>query len=77
MMAKRCGGNRSLMAPKQTQLDLTIARIFENMVKLDETLGLKSLLVVAGDHGMTDAGNHGGSSEAEVSTVRIFTTENS
>ncbi|KAG0148327.1 hypothetical protein CROQUDRAFT_41588 [Cronartium quercuum f. sp. fusiforme G11] len=66
------GAHSPLMGPKQTQLDHTISRIYKKLSDDDTASGRKSLLVVAGDHGMTDAGNHGGSSQGEVSAGLLF-----
>ena len=61
-----------LMGPKQEELDMALARIFNHISRQDRETNQNTLLVVAGDHGMTDAGNHGGSSIEELSTVRLF-----
>lgn len=67
------GGSKSpLMGPKQEQLDLVIKRIFESISNHELTAKEKTLLLVAGDHGMTDGGNHGGSSEDELSTALLL-----
>ncbi|KAH9825208.1 alkaline-phosphatase-like protein [Melampsora americana] len=67
------GGARSpLMGPKQSQLDNVISRLYLKASSDFAETGLKTLLVVAGDHGMTDAGNHGGSSDDEVSAALLF-----
>ncbi|KAA1065404.1 major facilitator super transporter protein [Puccinia graminis f. sp. tritici] len=67
------GGSKSiLMGPKQEQLDLAISRIFDGISKHDLRSKKKTLLLVAGDHGMTDAGNHGGSSKEELSTALLL-----
>ena len=61
-------GPRSVnMAPKQREMDEIIKRIYESM---QQNPHLKSsLLVLCGDHGMNDAGNHGGSSAGEVTAA--------
>ncbi|XP_075436833.1 GPI ethanolamine phosphate transferase 3, catalytic subunit isoform X2 [Ascaphus truei] len=51
-------------AKKLTQMNHMISSLVEH---LDE----KTLMVVAGDHGMTDTGDHGGDSEKEV-TAALF-----
>ncbi|MBW0513396.1 hypothetical protein O181_053111 [Austropuccinia psidii MF-1] len=67
------GGSKSaLMGPKQQQLDQAIAQIFQRLSVHDAVSGQKSLLVVAGDHGMTDTGNHGGSSYDELSAALLL-----
>jgi ethanolaminephosphotransferase len=59
------------MGPKQEQLDLSISRIIDGISKHDLRSKKNTLLLVAGDHGMTDAGNHGGSSKELQSRVTI------
>lgn len=54
-----------LMGPKQTEMDAVIRKIYESM-------GENTLLVVTGDHGMNEIGNHGGSSAGETSAGLAF-----
>lgn len=65
------GGPRSPhMAPKQREMDQIIKEIYsaiESQPALQSTL-----LVVCGDHGMNDAGNHGASSPGETSPALVF-----
>ncbi|WWC60173.1 uncharacterized protein I303_102738 [Kwoniella dejecticola CBS 10117] len=58
----RVGPNRDTMRLKLEQMDRVMRRIVEMLD--DETL-----LVVLGDHGMDDKGNHGGDSELETSSA--------
>ena len=64
-------GPRSInMASKQKEMDKVIEEIYDAMEHsshLDTTL-----LVLCGDHGMNEAGNHGGSSSGEVTTALAF-----
>lgn len=64
-------GPRSInMAPKQREMDKVVEEIYHAMEQkshLDNTL-----LVLCGDHGMNEAGNHGGSSSGEVTTALTF-----
>jgi ethanolamine phosphate transferase 2 subunit G len=53
------------MGPKQREMDESVRRLYSHLSEVDG----RSLLVVLGDHGMTEQGNHGGSSEAETSAV--------
>jgi ethanolaminephosphotransferase len=53
------------MGPKQREMDESVRRLYSHVSEI----GGRSLLVVLGDHGMTEQGNHGGSSEAETSAV--------
>ncbi|GAA5864210.1 hypothetical protein JCM1840_006702 [Sporobolomyces johnsonii] len=67
------GGPESpLMAPKQQEMDGIIQRLYEALEDRDRADGRRSLLVLAGDHGMTEGGNHGGSTEAETSAALLF-----
>ena len=58
------------MIPKQKEMD-DIVKLVYNAI---ETKGhhTSTLLVLAGDHGMNDAGNHGGSAEGETSPALLF-----
>ena len=58
------------MLPKQREMDGIVRQIFgaiESQPHLQSTL-----LVVCGDHGMNDAGNHGASSPGETSPALVF-----
>ncbi|PLW17035.1 hypothetical protein PCANC_09292 [Puccinia coronata f. sp. avenae] len=66
------GANSPLMGPKQEQLDRALERIFDNISQHDLQSKQNTLLLVTGDHGMTDAGNHGGSSPEELSTALLL-----
>lgn len=58
------------MIPKQTEMDGIVNQIYDAMTTQDH---LKStLLVLCGDHGMNDAGNHGGSAPGETSPALVF-----
>jgi ethanolamine phosphate transferase 2 subunit G len=58
------------MLPKQYEMDAIVKEIYEAMETQDH---LKStLLVLCGDHGMNDAGNHGASSAGETSPALVF-----
>lgn len=52
------GASSVYMGPKQAEMDDVVRRLYESMS--DSTL-----FVLLGDHGMTDKGNHGGSTEPE------------
>ena len=58
------------MPAKQREMDGIIKQIYA--VIESSSHHESSLLVVLGDHGMNDAGNHGGSSAGEVSTALMF-----
>ncbi|KAK2605313.1 hypothetical protein N8I77_008161 [Diaporthe amygdali] len=65
------GGPRSSnMLPKQTEMDGIVEQIYaaiESQPHLESTL-----FVLLGDHGMNDAGNHGGSAPGETSPALVF-----
>lgn len=58
------------MLPKQEEMDGIVKQIFEAMEN-KRHLG-STLLILCGDHGMNDAGNHGGSSPGETSPALVF-----
>jgi ethanolaminephosphotransferase len=58
------------MIPKQYEMDGIVSQIYEAIATKEH---LKStLLVLCGDHGMNDAGNHGGSAPGETSPALVF-----
>lgn len=66
----KAGPRSSNMVPKQREMDGIVEVLFESMASkkhLDSTL-----LVLCGDHGMNDAGNHGASSPGETSPALVF-----
>ncbi|CAJ0845239.1 9380_t:CDS:10 [Entrophospora sp. SA101] len=72
------GPHSPLMRPKQHEMDKVIKTIFE-IIKDQDSKRLNNnpnskptLLVLCGDHGMNEAGNHGGSSAGEISTALLF-----
>jgi ethanolaminephosphotransferase len=58
------------MTPKQQEMDGIVRRIYES-IETEDFLQ-STLLVVTGDHGMNDAGNHGGSAPGETSPALVF-----
>ncbi|KAK1968085.1 GPI ethanolamine phosphate transferase [Colletotrichum sublineola] len=66
----KSGPRSSHMIPKQHEMDDIVKRIYSAM----DTQGHMSsaLLVLCGDHGMNDAGNHGASSPGETSPALVF-----
>jgi ethanolamine phosphate transferase 2 subunit G len=58
------------MIPKQQEMDGIVSQIYEAMTTKDYLNS--TLLVLCGDHGMNDAGNHGGSSPGETSPALVF-----
>lgn len=58
------------MIPKQIEMDHMVQQIYtsiESQPHLNSTL-----FVLLGDHGMNDAGNHGGSAPGETSPALVF-----
>lgn len=68
------------MLDKQKEMDSVIRSIYETVAEADHKRRKLSndahgtLIVLCGDHGMNEAGNHGGSSESETSTVSMITS---
>ncbi|GLH12631.1 GPI ethanolamine phosphate transferase 2 [Gryllus bimaculatus] len=58
--------------PKLLEMDLIVKKIHYAMIEWAETLSLRSILIICGDHGMKDSGGHGGATTAET-TVPIIT----
>lgn len=58
------------MIPKQVEMDGIVKQIYE-AIETRAHLG-STLLVLCGDHGMNEAGNHGGSSTGETSPALVF-----
>lgn len=62
--------NSTNMLPKQIEMDGIVKQIYtsiESYPHLESTL-----LILLGDHGMNDAGNHGGSAPGETSPALVF-----
>ncbi|QSZ37854.1 hypothetical protein DSL72_008954 [Monilinia vaccinii-corymbosi] len=66
----KAGPRSPNMIPKQREMDGIVRLIYENMGKKDFLSS--TLLVLCGDHGMNDAGNHGGSAPGETSPALVF-----
>lgn len=62
------GPYSSFMKPKQEEMDDVLRSIFRSRVAESED----TLLVLMGDHGMNELGNHGGSSDGETSPGLVF-----
>lgn len=58
------------MIPKQREMDGIVHQIYKAMES--ESHLQSTLLVLCGDHGMNDAGNHGASSAGETSPALVF-----
>ena len=66
----KAGPKSPNMLPKQREMDQIVKTIYTAM-ETQKHLG-NTLLVLAGDHGMNDGGNHGGSSAGETSPALVF-----
>ena len=70
------GPRSSLLPPKLEEMD-GVVELLNKFVQADDLVraergDLPTLMVLCGDHGMNEVGNHGGSSEGEVSTTFVF-----
>ncbi|OJJ43711.1 hypothetical protein ASPZODRAFT_161296 [Penicilliopsis zonata CBS 506.65] len=66
----KAGPNSPYMKGKQNEMDSIVKQIYTAM---EENEHLQStLFVLCGDHGMNEAGNHGGSSAGETSPALVF-----
>ncbi|XP_041475171.1 GPI ethanolamine phosphate transferase 2-like [Lytechinus variegatus] len=61
-----------LVKPKLREMDNILKMIHQTLLKQDVDNSLPSLLVLCGDHGMSEAGSHGGASKGEVLTPLVF-----
>ncbi|TKY69946.1 GPI ethanolamine phosphate transferase 2 [Spatholobus suberectus] len=66
------GHNSVLMASKLSEMDEVVKMIHINTLRNLENDQGKTLLVVVSDHGMTESGNHGGSSYEEIDSIALF-----
>ncbi|XP_055348353.1 GPI ethanolamine phosphate transferase 2-like [Paramacrobiotus metropolitanus] len=62
------GPHSSLVDPKLREMD----RVVRKMYRFIENQSGNGLVVLFGDHGMTDTGSHGGSSATETETAMVF-----
>lgn len=58
------------MIPKQHEMDSIVTQVYR-AIEQEEHLQ-STLFILCGDHGMNDAGNHGGSSAGETSPALLF-----
>ncbi|XP_064901667.1 GPI ethanolamine phosphate transferase 2 isoform X1 [Columba livia] len=65
------GPNSPLVGLKLSEMDNILKKIHISLISKEEA-SLPNLLVVCGDHGMSETGSHGGSSEGEVRTPLLF-----
>uniref|UniRef100_A0A8C3TCC6 Phosphatidylinositol glycan anchor biosynthesis class G n=1 Tax=Chelydra serpentina TaxID=8475 RepID=A0A8C3TCC6_CHESE len=66
------GPNSPLVGPKLYEMDNILKKIHTSLLSKEGESSLPNLLIVCGDHGMSETGSHGGSSEEEVHTPLLF-----
>ncbi|XP_074850672.1 GPI ethanolamine phosphate transferase 2, catalytic subunit isoform X2 [Carettochelys insculpta] len=66
------GPNSPLVGPKLYEMDNILKKIHTSLLSKEGESSLPSLLIVCGDHGMSETGSHGGSSEEEVHTPLLL-----
>lgn len=66
------GPNSPLVGPKLLEMDNVFKRIHTSLLSKEGDSSSPSLLVLCGDHGMSETGSHGGSSREEVHTPLVF-----
>ncbi|XP_069781979.1 GPI ethanolamine phosphate transferase 2 isoform X6 [Narcine bancroftii] len=66
------GPNSHLIGPKLSEMDNIVQKIHVGLVSKENEDSLPSLLILCADHGMSDTGSHGGSSNHEVNTPLVL-----
>uniref|UniRef100_A0A8C6U0X7 Phosphatidylinositol glycan anchor biosynthesis class G n=1 Tax=Neogobius melanostomus TaxID=47308 RepID=A0A8C6U0X7_9GOBI len=66
------GPHSSLVQPKLLEMDDVFKKIHSSLVSKEADGSPPYLLVLCGDHGMSEMGSHGGSSEPEVNTALLL-----
>uniref|UniRef100_A0A672QRV4 Phosphatidylinositol glycan anchor biosynthesis class G (EMM blood group) n=1 Tax=Sinocyclocheilus grahami TaxID=75366 RepID=A0A672QRV4_SINGR len=66
------GPHSSLIGPKLMEMDDIIKKIHASLISKESEGTLPNLLVLCGDHGMSETGSHGGSSEPEINTPLVL-----
>ncbi|XP_055080849.1 GPI ethanolamine phosphate transferase 2 [Periophthalmus magnuspinnatus] len=66
------GPHSSLVPPKLLEMDDVFKKIHSSLVSKEAEGALPYLLVLCGDHGMSETGSHGGSSDPEVNTALLL-----
>ncbi|GIJ87100.1 hypothetical protein Asppvi_006003 [Aspergillus pseudoviridinutans] len=64
------GAGSSIVRAKQAEMDDVVRQIYAALEDLP--IHANTLFVLAGDHGMTDNGNHGGDTPAETASALLF-----
>ncbi|CAH2293106.1 GPI ethanolamine phosphate transferase 2 [Pelobates cultripes] len=60
-----------LVGPKLFEMDIVLKKIHTSLISKEEE-SLPNLIVVCGDHGMSETGSHGASSDEEIETPLVF-----
>ncbi|CAM1309020.1 PIGG (predicted) [Pycnogonum litorale] len=66
------GPNSPLIPIKLREMDQVIERIYSKLRTKDADDGKKTVVIICGDHGMSDSGSHGGTSLSEVTTPLLI-----
>ncbi|XP_028816142.1 GPI ethanolamine phosphate transferase 2 isoform X2 [Denticeps clupeoides] len=66
------GPHSSLVGPKLVEMDDVLKKIHTSLISRESEGTLPNLLVLCADHGMSETGSHGGSSEPEINTPIVF-----
>ncbi|XP_008046138.2 GPI ethanolamine phosphate transferase 2 isoform X2 [Carlito syrichta] len=66
------GPNSPLIGHKLSEMDSILMKIHTSLLAKERETVLPSLLVLCGDHGMSEMGSHGASSTEELNTALIF-----
>ncbi|XP_031424708.1 GPI ethanolamine phosphate transferase 2 isoform X2 [Clupea harengus] len=66
------GPHSSLIGPKLLEMDDVLKKIHAALISKESEGTLPNLLVLCGDHGMSETGSHGGSSEPEINTPLVL-----
>uniref|UniRef100_A0ABM0GTS2 GPI ethanolamine phosphate transferase 2-like n=1 Tax=Saccoglossus kowalevskii TaxID=10224 RepID=A0ABM0GTS2_SACKO len=66
------GPTSPLVGPKLQEMDKVIEKIYSSVTKQDKTSDLPTLIILCGDHGMSNIGSHGGASIGETTTPLVM-----
>ncbi|XP_022782149.1 GPI ethanolamine phosphate transferase 2-like isoform X2 [Stylophora pistillata] len=66
------GPSSPLVGPKLLEMDQVVSDIYNEMLHWHQQRKVPSLLVLCGDHGMSEVGSHGGASLVETITPLVF-----
>lgn len=66
------GPHSSMVQPKLLEMDDVFKKIHSSLVSKESEGSPPYLLVLCGDHGMSEMGSHGGSSDPEVNTALLL-----